>query len=74
MQGGIIMSRNISTIEKDTLVSLGFKGYDYLPNSMQIFSDGEVECSSYAGHNIFISEEDIETLKSQDEFWVGFFD
>ena len=68
------MSRNQSTIEKDVLVSLGFKGYDYLPNSMQIFSDGEVECSAYAGHNIFLAEEDVETLKSQDEFWAGFFE
>ena len=68
------MSRNICVIEKDVLTMLGFKGYDYLPSSMQIFSNGEVECSAYAGHNIFLSEEDIETLKSQDEFWVGFFD
>ncbi len=68
------MSRNICVIEKDTLVSLGFKGYDHLPNSMQIFSDGEVECSAYAGHNINLSEEDIEELKAQDEFWAGFFD
>lgn len=68
------MSRNISTIEKDVLVKLGFKGYDMLPNSMQIFSNGEIECSAYAGHNIFLSLEDIEVLKDQDEFWVGFFD
>ena len=68
------MSRNQSTIEKDTLTLLGFKGYDHLPSSMQIFSDGEIECSAYAGHNIFLSPEDIEALKSQDEFWVGFFD
>ena len=68
------MSRNICVIEKDVLIGLGFKGYDHLPNSMQIFSDGEVECSAYAGHNINLSQEDIEALKSQDEFWVGFFD
>ncbi len=68
------MSRNQSVIEKDVLIGLGFKGYNHLPNSMQIFSDGEVECSTYAGHNIYLSTEDIEALKSQDEFWVGFFD
>jgi hypothetical protein len=68
------MSRNQSTIEKDVLIGLGFKGYDMLHNSMQIFSDGEIECSAYAGHNINLSEEDIDKLKMQDEFWIGFFE
>ena len=68
------MARNQSVIEKEVLVYLGFKGYDHLPNSMQIFSDGEVVAKEFCGHNINLSEEDIEALKSQDEFWVGFFD
>ena len=68
------MSRNQSTIEKDVLTMLGFKGYDYLPNSMQIFSDGEIVAKEFCGHNINLSQEDIEALKSQDEFWAGFFE